>query len=597
MELYELKQEIQNYLDNYYTSELSNTAPVLSKYLSIHKGIEIKGSFSTDDGTALGRPMYVTVLRQADKPAVTDGFGFAVIKGNSTITRDTYNVFIVDNNIVRGELVFGNVLQVPTMNSYVTGGAGIATAGKAVIQPNVKYNFKFSIMEDWSTELYIWVDGEDISQSSWPTMPDGALKSGAVSGGPLGFGGREIQSPITGEMVSLPTGTEFGFAVDNPSGYKWKVSAVEIRKLAGGLPAQIFEFENNSLITGQVQVNYFGSGEYVDGQGVTKSLPVDIFIAKVDTTDNTQYQNFASWEKLGSTVDTETVPRLRKATSTAAINYEINGRFYIAATCNFTSVPDIDLNTASIKTDFIEVTRAQNHPILDRAAIDIWVDPINIIEKAQLGTDNTLTLDPSGLTVINTAIHPIFLIEKIYTPGNPAVNFLETGEIKIYNDLKGYQYSQKDVLKLSHPDLPAIPIRIDYWNCGTKGEALQKFVTDSKYRGPAQDHLIRICPPTVFRIDSLYYKGNRTVDEVTSAIIGYITNLNIYGTVSKNEILSLLYSMGVTYINLGQLSMSLDIYDYIEGFKERLVLSDEYARPSTPGRWYTNESYLNIVKQ
>lgn len=584
--LKQLRRLVTHYIDTHYTVDLSTTAPMISRYLRFSKGIEITGKFSTNDGTAAGRPMYVTILRQTQKCVAHDGYGFAVIKGSG----DTYNVFLVDHNILTAGFTFGNFLQTPNINSFIQGGGeGIITAGKAIININQTYNFRLQINEDWSTDLRIWKGDEQYTTSSWGTMPDGALISGSLVDGPLGWGGRQIQSPITGDVMDLPRGTDFGIAIDNPAGYQWNISEVQVRKFVGGYPIQIFEFSNKNLITGPVQINYYGHA--YDGTAISK---LDVYIARCTNPNDSDPLNrdFDEWEWLGHTNVNGTIKRLRAVTADDAINYSVGNKFYIAVTAWFE--PGTNLASTTIKTDYIEVMRAENRNIVDRSALDIWIDPINILSKT---TSGEITLDSGGSTAVTEVTHPIFLIEKIYTTISPEVNLVDTGEIRISNLLNGMLYSDRDKLYLSHnPSMVGTRIKIDYWNCGTNGIALTNFVNNSRFRGPGQDILIRLAPPTVLKINSLGFSGPQTVDTIKELIVSYVNSLGTSGTIRKSDIVSLLYGNGVTKINLNTLDFEIIEYDYNEYLLRTFTLIDEFTRPKTPGRWFSHANYLTITK-
>ena len=227
--------------------------------------------------------------------------------------------------------------------------------------------------------------------------------------------------------------------------------------------------------------------------------------------------------------------------------------------------------------------------------MDIWVDPVNILQKT---TSSAVFLAGDGFTTISTGItHPIFFVEKVYNVLSPSVNLLDTGEVTVYNTLDGLIYSSRDTLRLAHPNLPGgLQIQVDYWNCGAYGQQMQQFVEEHKFRGVAQDNLIRVIPPTIFKISSMSFSGNLSVAEVKSEIINYINSLGTNGALRKSDILSLLYSSGISRIVLSSLEFRIVVYDYIEGWYNSFVLTDEYERPDTPGRWYTNANLLNVVK-
>lgn len=573
-----IKQYIKQHLESKY-NEINTTAPMMQRYLKTHKGIEISGSFSTDDGTVDGRPLYVTVLRQSQKSVVEDGFGFVVMKGDGT----TYNVYIVDNNALYGSVVFDETFNVPGINSFLV-------AAMKEILINTTYQFKFNIHEDWSTELYIWPEGPGTGLTP-------VVTSGALVDGPLGWGGRQIQSSIDGTWIEMDKGTDIGFGVIHPSGYKWLISDLQVKKFSGGIPLQVYEISNNNTIAGKVQVNYYGSGEVKNSEGTVLVSGADVYIARVEDPNELGFKVFDEWEFLGS-VDAsiesgDSAKVLRASTTDIAEWYLFEDKFYIAVNKNF-NVPTADFNTAKIVTNYIEVTNAQNKPVKDRNLLDVWIDPLKVLEEGSL----TITLGMSE-TNITELLTPLFLIKNIYVTGIPESNELNyLGGAGIRPKLKstGTEYSTREVLTLLHPTLDGAEVTIEYLHANTRVTEVQNFLDSSDYRSPSIDPLVRILPPIVVSINSLSYKGVLSEAEVQTILKDYINAKGSTGEITKSELLSLLYSNGITYIDVTGFDISVIIFDYKDMWINETTLFTSYELPSTPCRWYTDNDFLRITK-
>ena len=622
--LYQLKQEILTRLQTQYTAgALTTAAPVLTRPLDSPNNIVLSGIISTNDGTTDGRPFYVTVLRKTGYPSPEDGFGFAVIKGNVDGTLTDYNVFIVDNNpLVDNYVVGARTLIGTNMNRFVS-------AGKVVFNINIDYNFEFRISNDWSTELFIWQVG-----TTKPGTP--TLISGAIQNGPLSYGDQVIQDPTTGVPITTTTGQEVGFGVSNPSTYQWYISQFAIASISGGIPLQIFEFVNSTTfkegITGPIQLTYFGSGQVgssdfttdpVTGAILTGSVVesgLDFYIAcsnyNVSGIDDiwtaSQLDGSAAWEYLGSSCANhyavgDTYRKFVGVTQHDAPYYEFEGVVYIAVTKNFNPTGSgANLATASIKTEYIELSSDRRKTFRDRNVMDIWIDPLTFIEQDQVETilwSDEYSPQPQ---IIPEMKQPVFCVTSIVDSTLPSINRLvnnaNIGVQPIASTL-GLSYSLRDTFSVQFPNsgeysMNATDVIITYYHVNTKVTALQNFLDTSTYRAPGCDPLIRIMPPILFTIDPaqpLNYKGSSTTDEVKQFITSFILTLGYNDALRKSDIVADLYSHGITYLDLNNLHFYITIYDYKDYWVDRIELVDSYTPSTEMSRWYTNVDLINVV--
>lgn len=567
----ELKADIDTYLQSTHIG-INTSSPVAQRYLKVHNGIEITGRFKTNDGTVEGRPFYITVLRQTGASVVEDGYGFAFFKGDGT----TYNIYIVDNNSLYGNLVFGETLATPNINGFIK-------AAKREIKINTEYEFKFNINEDWSTELYMREINGVFAK---------IVSSDALFDGPLGIGGKQYQSSVTGEWVSMAKGTDIGFGVSNPSGYVWTLKNLQVRKYSAGVPLQLFEIANNGTISQKVQVNYYGTGISKNSNDVVAVSGVDIFIARVVDPNSQGAKEFDKWELLVPAAG-QVAGVYRCMTTDIAEHYLFDGLFYIAVTKKFDE-NNGQLNTAVISTNYLEITNGQNKPLTNRNALDIWIDAVNHLEE----TTKDITLDADGSTDV-TLNSPVFVIKGIYSAGNPNVNILNySGDSGIRPQLKqsGLEYSNREEITLLHSTYSAIPVSIRYLHAESKVSEIQNYVDSSNIRSPGTDPLIRINPPVIFNVTNLIYRGTISISDLKKSITTFINSKGTSYVMSKSDIISFLYSLGVTYIDLQNLQIELIVFDYHGGWLETESLVDTFSLPTTPCRWYTDEDYMNVVK-
>jgi hypothetical protein len=548
--------------------------------------------------------MYLTVLRQSSaskNPTVSDGFGFAIIRGNEGITDSTkyddYNVYIVDNNILTNNILFSSsTIQMANIGNYIS-------AAKARIEKNTEYYFEFHILEDWATRLWIWQNGTEKSD-----LP--LIVSGALANGPVGLGKTYVQSATTGQQMILPEGTDVGIGVMNPSGYQWDIKNIEIKYLSEGMPLQLFEFSNANEISlgidGKVQVSYYGGAESLLNASNTVAVKgVDIYIAKVkDPAAITP--EFDSWEYLGEltggiTVDGADKRIFSKATSYDSKYYEFGGKIYVAVCRNFKADANVDLNSAYIQTDYIELTDQKFKSLKDRNVVDIWVDPKQFLETDTLTiVASSNTTDP-GIMKISDLKKPLFLVEAITQNGANVLSYTETttGFKPVILD-KGLLYSSKGDLYLAIPEnVIGEEFTIDYVHAKTKVESLQNFVENSAYRAPAIDPLVRILPPILFSIETegkLNFKGVQTIAEVQNILINYITNLANGATITKSDLLSTLYSNGVSYIDISTLKCYITEFHYENFWVNKVELVDEYTPSNSLNMWYTSAKFLKVAK-
>jgi hypothetical protein len=612
MNLYNLKREVLTRLEaGYVNDEFSAAAPMISRPLSVHNNVLITGKFSTNDATVEGRPMYVTVLRRENSAVVHDGFGFAFTHGNESFSDsadyEKHNVFIVDNNILQDHINFGGaVLTGGTVNQFLV-------AGKTKIVKDVEYEFEFKIFTSWATELRIWQVG-----TARPSVP--TISSGALVDGPLGLGGAQLQDPVTGQFLSVLSGRDIGMGVFNPSGYIWKLRDFQVDSLSSGIPIQIFEFENTTPfsegITNKIQLTYYGSGqatsldytedslsgEILTGSALVKGL--DFYIAKVD--EFGAQDATTPWEYLGSNTaghadSSDATRRFIGVTTGNASDYEFSGKIYIAVTKNFlpTALDGlIDPASPSIKTDFIEISAERIKKMSDRNAMDVWVDPRAGLQKETV----TAILGPASEPFLPEFKEPVYLVEKIYTTVSPNVNLLNYNGVSGINPVPedlGVTFSSRCKTYLEFAPINAYQeISIDYYYVDL--DSVQAFVESSENRSPGTDLLVRAVPPRVFSIKAAYpltFKGSLTTDEVKTAITDYIVGTGNSGTIRKSDIVSMLYSFGVSYINLNSLKFYISVFNYKDYWVEEVELVDEYVPADNMAVWYCRNEFLNVVKQ
>ena len=106
---YNLKLKVLNDIraifENLVSREVAyNFSPVLHRYMGLHTGIKLTGKFKTSDPSDDGNMCYSTFWRSENYAIPHDGVGMAWVKGDG----NTYNVYIVDNDVLSNEVFVGN---------------------------------------------------------------------------------------------------------------------------------------------------------------------------------------------------------------------------------------------------------------------------------------------------------------------------------------------------------------------------------------------------------------------------------------------------------------------------------------------------------
>jgi len=545
--------------------------PVYHIPISKFAGIEVTGTFSTNDGSDEGSISYVTVGRQASNSAVGDGLGFAWRRSSyipETYDADgvvatqqlAYNCYIVDNNILSEDTFINNdnLVVGGGINNYI-GGGNFLTYGRRLILPNTTYKFKLQISRNYEIIVWILDDGLDFD-----LVEDVAYGADPNDGTPNNKYGYVAKRGATDPLYSPNAdGTHFGISVMNTQNYEWRYSSLNIASITDDFPASMFKLDADPtyLVDGSdFGVYWKGWGQWDDAEADERGASV--FIRNILTDE---------WELVGSNTAIQSSPAVDKA---------ITGSYEDIATYrdgnNFVTLLAVATkaeSSAEINTNYVNIDNTTPSGIHTGGMVDIYVNDPDGIESESVSKTVGGTMQLSTANGFQLPVHSISSITSTIT-GNELV---EGEDYSLIVSEPKNAWSTSTSLTLSITNSPAnLTINYRYYS---RGAEIQAFIESEDYRNPNVSPLVKIKPPAIITVKAMEYRGDVNEDSLKTVISDWINDLSTTtSTFEVSDFINMLYNANVEYVNLTTLDIVRRTYDY-EGtlLQNDESISDSYT--------------------
>jgi Baseplate J-like protein len=535
------------------TTTNTNYYPILHTPINVSNGISITGNFSTTD-TSNNVPSYVTVLRQSNTIASSDGLGFAWTTGSGNL----YNVYLVDSNplINTTLLTDGYVFNTIGENSWLAAASG-------VINPNTTYSFALNITADYAMTLNIWPG------------------TGAYSPSNTG-----LITLYHGNFTPQSNGSHFGISVAGTNGSTWLYKNIEINDIVNLQAVALFQMDATNIANGSTTtINCYGYGT----DSVNNALQMYIY-----------NPNTYVWNLLAKNTATSSSPKSQRLLTNVSVsgqapsftmssNYkDINNYVNIAITTP-TSQPGIPTTVA---IDYIDMENTKPVGISIGGKSDIYInDPTDIIVGTQTSATNNGIIQ---LIPINGYALPLLNVASI-TIDISGQELQEGVDWELFTDNVGNAYSVRENPYISiNPVYNNLDLDIIY-RYNQVGISLQAMLDDPTKRFIGTDSLAKLAPPTIIGITTLSYSGTLSIDAAQTLIMNYI---NVNTTINVSDIISLLMANGVTYVDTANIIMNATTYDEQRNVISQTTFTSTYTCTYDLGFLYSDKfSLIGIVNQ
>lgn len=539
---------VQPIVNALYLPSIENYYPIMDTPLVQQAGIEINGNFETNDNTDTGRLSYVTVLRDANALDPANGYGFAWMKGDGSI----YNVYLVDNSPLADDLFVSNNFIV-SLNGENTWKAST----KVVISPNTLYNFQLIVGADYALTLYIW--DASTSQPGTPTLYIGAPKA-----------------PLSAN------GTLFGIGVMGTMNCQWWYGDIVITSSSGIHTAVVYRLKARDTdfpVGSTASVNFYGYG--VDGQAPNQLWGATLFI-------NTYTNGVGDWVQLGTNAATNTtnhaVTLISEDIVVGPTYVSPDGFIDILATTSYATT-----DVTNLTTYYASLEAPVGSGIHSGGCADIYVNDSSNIVVAQQIVNNV-----TGTVALNTAngflgpIHSIIDVQIAMVGDSFVPNqdwTLVSGDVS-----RAFSLYENPYIMFS-PALSNYQVQITYRYYVT-GSSMQTLISSDAYRYSGTSNLIKIMPPVLVSFDTLTFRGSISDTAIRTLLQNYVNGLTT--TISLSEIINLLYSNGVTYIDIPNLYIGITSTDYMRNTQDEIQLVSTYTL-STLTAFYTDSNEMDGI--
>lgn len=531
---------------------IENYYPIADQLLTKHSGIQITGTFETDDDTTEGRLSYVTVLRDSEALDPANGYGFAWMKGDGTM----FNVYLVDNSPLANDLFISN--------NFIVNSNGENTwkaAAKATILINTVYNFKLVIGEDYAMSLKIWASGdsEPVTNLAQIGAPNANLAA---------------------------AGDRFGIGVMGTNNSQWWYDDIVINTSFGIHTAVLFRLRARSTdfpTYSKARVYFYGYG--ADGEDPSKIWGATAFM-RVYTNSNW------NWLEIGTNTATNTTDRARS---------EISKEFTVdSSTVSSDGFVDLLLTTTSATntvTDltayYVSLESLMPSGIHAGGCADIYInDPSKIVVAEQTINNITGTVELSTANGFLGPLHSIVDVQ-IAVVGDSFVRnqdwILVSG-----NTSKAYSTHENPYIVFS-PELSNYKVKVIYRYYQT-GVAIQGLLESDTYRYSGTSNIQKIMPPVIVRFNNVTFRGSISDVNIRNILKNYVNGLTS-STISRTEIINLLYRYGVTYLDLSTLNIGIITADYLRVTEDEVELVSTYTLPALTAFYTDSYEMDGITRQ
>ncbi len=525
-----------------------NFSPVLHRYMGLHTGVKFSGKFKTSDPSTNGNMCYTTFWRSENYAIPHDGVGMAWIKGDE----NTYNVYIVDNDVLSDEINIANsiIREDVGINKFIA-------SGKKEILIDTWYEFSLKIKSDNSIIAKVWNNGSgEPGDDDGPGAAYVIIKSGAMTG-------------------TFRDGTEedyqFGIGVHNTNGGEWLFDDLQILAIDSAYPYSLFKFKATpSSFTGPATFKYYG---YAYDEDTTYGLTSFLL------TSGEQWVTAGSNTSTGATQveDTE-------------IMYEIEdvGTYRNADGYVYAAVrPDGTVGEKNLNSYYISLENVMPSGIHTGNMIDVWVDSPEKIVEEEFEIDSVDGI--ISVTDVDFNV-PIQEIAEIIDSGDSSLDYSDWTMTTVVWSAFSTEPLQYITLGGSYTGVSeTFTIRSRYYEDGV---AVQVLLNSNEYRAPGAVNTVKIKPPHVIQINNLEFRGLLTEAQVIEHIKDFVYSITD-SVFEITDLLSYIYAQGVTYVNLNTLDIKIRSYNYknVRTSGSGIAVSSSYSF-SGVGSFYTHSNDL-----
>lgn len=511
-----------------------NESPILHTILTQHNGIEITGTFKTDDGTDDGQFSYITILKQHNSPIAWDGLGVAWRKGDAS----TYNVYIVDNNALEEDVIMmgEQVIQTGGINKFLA-------AGKHEILINTTYYFKMVVSQFYGITVYIDKDG---------TYDDAAI----------------VTTGDVWDSIAHPAanGTDFGVSVLTTRGYRWWYDEIKIASTISNWSQTLLKFYTPSTsISDTQQANVYINAIGTWNLGTASGLHAFIY-----NTDNSGY------EVLGTTYASKISNGIIEVQTPSGMSSYRDDQDYVNVLLTTVSGYDdatVTLNYAYMDNVLLSGVHTGNF-------VDIYV---NAPEEIAFDTATNVTVVNSRISITDAEFTlPVVQIAAVRTTVGDAREF------RVEPNTKGLHGSTSSDSYIQLYETTAT-VNIDYRYL-TTGAGMQTLVQSSEFRGPGQNNLIKPIPIVLITFNTLSYTGGPAVAELRTKLKKWVNDLTT--SLEISDLIAYLYELGVNYIDLTTFRIDYTRYNTIGTMLTDSAKLDSSYTLGSMENFYTDENEM-----
>ncbi len=531
-------------------------SPIFHRAIDSSKGIEITGTFKTTFPTVPSPVSYITVRRRDDKAVCADGIGLAWRTGDAS--EGHFNLYLVDNNILTDNTPIRqeNMILEENLNNFL--GYGIAN-----IEPNETYKFGLQIDSTWGMRACVY-SGSVVSAPDFDNAYDANTHPNgyAVSIGAR-LDGYEPQS----------SGTHFGISVLETQGHDWIYDNIRINSIVEGHATALFKMYADPTYFSEntgAQLTMVGAGH-----GAPTISGITWYVWNTDS---------LVWETMFSYSGATT-------SSTSYTLTTLSGYMDTSNYVNVLALVDDAADDGELNIDYIKMSNIPVSGVHIGNMTDAYVHAPASISR----TVANLVGISNNLVELDALNHPIYEIEEVYyTAGGSTFGALlrdsvsTTGRYTLQNSRPTYTYSVYEDLSLSVPENASITVVYTYY---VDGQTVQTFVESDDNRLPNANTLVKIAPPAIISINVLDYRGNIEEEDARTKIGTWVNEL-VRSNFEVTDLISYLYSIGVTYIDLSTLDISVTVYN-IDG---SILVKNDPIRTSysitAPNTFYTDSVKL-----
>jgi hypothetical protein len=544
-----LLSDVRDIFNNLVSTEVAyNFSPILHRYMGLHTGVKFTGKFKTSDPSTDGNTCYTTFWRSENFAIPHDGVGIGWVKGDG----NTYNVYIVDNDVLSNEVFIGNniVREDLGINKFIA-------SGKKEILIDTWYEYSLKIKSDNSIVAKVWnnATGEPGDDDA-PGANYVIIKSGA-SGSPFRTGTAEDY--------------QFGIGVWNTNGGEWFFDDLQIQAIDSAYPYALFKFKADpTVFTGPATFKYYGYGVDEDTTyGISTYL----------LTSGEQWENIGSNTATAATQveDTEILYEIDD------INSYRNADGYLYAATR----PDGTVGEKNLNSYYSSLENVMLSGIHTGNMIDVWIDaPAKIVEEEVSinSVGGVITINDVDFNV------PIQEIVELVDSGSTTLNYSDWTMTTVVGSAFSTEPLQYITLGGAYTGVSeTFTVRSRYYQ---DGPAVQNLLLSNEYRTPGAVNMVKIKPPHTIQIDLLEYRGLLTEDQVKEHIKDFIYSIST-SVFEVTDLLSYLYDQGVTYVNLNTLSIKVRAYNYknVRTSGDGIAVTSSYTF-SGVGSFYTHTNDL-----